>query len=132
MSKLLILIVVLAAIAAGLYYGGVWPKQTTTSNAPAAGTPAPDDLYLKGDQYFASNQYQAAADTYREAVQRNPDSPRAAEARYRIGKTLEDAKKPAEALAAYKEYIEKNPNDESSRINQAKKRIDFITGTGAQ
>lgn len=133
MGKGMVLIVVLAAIAAGVYYGGYWPGASPTPGGAAAGAPAaPDDLYAKGDRYFGMNQYQAAADTYREAVERNPDDRRAGEARYRIGKALEDAKKPAEALAAYKEYIGKSPGDESTRINQAKKRIDFLMGTGAQ
>lgn len=71
-----------------------------------------------GDFYAKKGSHRAAVGRYLEATKWNPSF---AEAYWKLGRSREKLDQPAEALEAYRKYIELDPNGDNAR--QARKRI---------
>ncbi len=67
------------------------------------------------DNYFRKKQYANAAAVYREMIQQNPNSPYAADARYRLAMTLVAADNPQkdymQAFQEFEVFAKRYPND---------------------
>lgn len=78
---------------------------------------AQKDLKI-GDFYAKKGNYRAAAGRYLEATRWNPSF---AEAYWKLGRAREKLKQPAEALEAYRRYIEVEPD--GKLVRETRKRI---------
>ena len=138
MARLIIILIVIAAVVGGIYYTrGSLPGMNptgpaagpTASPSASASASAGSSLYNKAYTYGLESNYDLEISTYREALSKFPGDSHAPQAKYDIAKALEDTNKPDEALAAYKDFVDSYPDD--SRVTAAKKRIDYLVGTGA-
>jgi tetratricopeptide (TPR) repeat protein len=82
------------------------------------------DPFKRAEALFMAGSYGQALGAYQGALQKEPNHPEAATALFRIGKSAEEMKKGKEALAAYKEFAEKFPQD--NRRARAQERIEYL------
>ena len=64
-----------------------------------------------GNFYYKKKNYEAAIRRYLDAMEYQPDSARAYDA---LTRAYEKSDQPAKAIAAYKQFIEKNPDSPKS------------------
>ena len=85
-----------------------------TADVPAAKEPNPMlcEQYINiGNFYYKKKNYEAAIRRYLDAMEYQPDSARAYDA---LTRAYEKNDQPAKAIAAYKQFIEKNPDSPKS------------------
>lgn len=71
-----------------------------------------------GNYYYKQKNYEAAISRYLEAIEYQADSDRAYDA---LTRAYEKSDQPAKAIAAYKQFIEKNPK--SPRVSEFRVRL---------
>lgn len=105
LKNIIILLVVVAA--AYFAYDRFAPKDKindTVNNAEV-------DPYTKGATAFTGGMWDQVIEHYSAALADKPDDPRAVDAQKRIARALEKKKETTKAIAAYKAFIAKYPND---------------------
>lgn len=137
--KIIIAVIVLALVVGGyLWYSGnlkVAEDGSVSVTAPKGPEVDPNaDDYTKGTSFAAANDFDKGIFHLEKFIKENPTSPNVADARYKIAKCYDDRPNPdtAKALEAWREYKSKHPNDDTSRIKQAEKRIGLLSGKGVE
>ncbi len=95
--KALLIIALLAACGAAWYF--LWGP----GNAKI-------DPWTKADAYYTMGSYQRAAETYTEALEKNPNHENAGDAVYRIARSLQILEHHSDALGVYESFIREYPD----------------------
>lgn len=115
LGRLIVLLIVLGGVGFGIYKFGM-PE--TNVSAPEA------DPFTAADSEFGRSNYEQAINEYRAAIQKDPNSEKVVEATYRIALSYDKMKKRDEAIAAYREFIDKYPKD--NRAQTARSREEYF------
>ena len=124
-GRLLLVVIVVAAIVGGIAWQQGLLKfgpEGLTVDHQKAGEEV--DLYTRAAAEYQAVQYKAAYDDFKAALAKLPNDARAEEAAFKLGKCLEEIRKPDEALQAYKDFVAKYPDSE--QVATAKQRIEKL------
>lgn len=134
MARLLVLVIIIAAVAAGIYYMGQGKHPMDALQEPVGvvqGNSSSDgDLYSAADTLYMKSEYDSCIATYRKAISKSPGDARAPEGAFRIADSYEKSNRPNDALKAYKDFVASYPGDD--RLNKVQKRIDYLSLSGAK
>jgi TolA-binding protein len=127
MGKLIGALLVTAAIVAAV----LWQQGIIKFSADGAVSvdqnkaAAEVNSYTKATTEFNALQYEAAYASYRYALKDNPNDPEAPTAYFCIGKCLAEMHRKDKAIEAYKEFVQRYPQDE--RVAPANKQIELLS-----
>ena len=111
-------IVIILVLAAGAYFAYVnFVPQETVNEAVEGAKP---DHYTKGATAFTGGMWDQVIEHYTAALADEPGDKRSVEAEKRIARALEKNKETTKAIAAYKAFIAKHPNDPKTQKFKAR------------
>lgn len=96
-ALLVVLVLIAGLVYAWIQFGPETPEVEASPYTTAAG-------------YFTTGQYERALETYREALDAEPDHEDAGMARYRVARCLQRMGQDAQAMRAFRAFIDRHPN----------------------